>query len=170
MNLDRERIARLLALAGSTDAAGEAQNAVRIADHEIRKAGIGWAELIAPNREVAAGNGANPIDPSELATANEANLLLLVENAALREELDLLRNRAGGGQWDDVGESVGNVNAAAQWAIDLTQRGDIDLTEREIDFLDRCRQWRGRLTPRMNDWFVDLVAKVTARTGQYPPA
>jgi hypothetical protein len=156
MNIDLDRIAKLLGVAGSSAHDPEAVNAIRLADREIRKAGFGWVDLINPSRE--------------LAVADEANALLLAQNQALREELDLIRSHNGrGGQWDDVANSGGSVNATAQWALTLAQRGIIDLTERERDFLGTCQRWRGRLTVAQQSWFDALIAKATARTGQYPP-
>lgn len=157
MNIDLNRIAKLLAIVGSSLHEGEAVNAIRLVDRELKKARLGWADLIAPSRE--------------LAVADEANAALLAENQELREALDnLSRSGRGGGQWDDVGASGGNTNAVAQWALDLVLHGVIDLTERETDFLHTCRRWRGRLTAAHQGWFDSLILKLTARTGQYPPA
>jgi hypothetical protein len=168
MNIDLERIAKLLGIVGSSVHEGEAVNAIRLVDREIKKAGLGWVDLINPSRELAAADGADA--SRALAIADEANAALLAENLALREALDSIRSREGGGQWADVASGGGNVNAVAQWALDLHRSHALALTEREIDLLNRCRRWRGRLTPRMSDWFEDLVAKVSARSEQYPPA
>ena len=92
-------------------------NAIRPVDREIKKAGLRWADLITPSRDLAAANEANV--RRELAVADEANAVLLAENLALREALDSIRSR-GGGQWDDVANSSGNVNATARWAARST--------------------------------------------------
>lgn len=89
----------------------------------------------------------------------------------LRQQLDAIRSRGGSGQWDDVASGPTNINATALWALDLARRGLVSLTEREADFLGTCSQWHGRrLTPRMQDWFIDLIDKIIGRTGCRPPA
>jgi hypothetical protein len=156
MNVDLDRIAKLLGVAGSSAHAGEVLAAIRAADRELRKAGLGWADLIIPS--------------CELAVADEANAALLAENLSMREELDSIRGREGRGQWDDVASGGGNVNATAQWALDLYEHHTAPLTAREVDFLRTCRRWRGRLTAAQQEWFDDLIGKISARTGHYPPA
>lgn len=153
-NLDR--IAVMFGIVETSEHEGEAVNAVKMVGRELRKAGMSFSDLIAPSRE--------------LAVADEANTALLAEIMELRKELDSLRSRGGGGQWDDVPSGATNINATALWALGLAQRGVVNLTERETDFLGTCSQWHGRLTPRMQDWFIDLIDKIIGRTGYRPRA
>jgi hypothetical protein len=153
--VDLARLGKLLGMLGS-DRDGEIANAGRAADKLIRNAGMAWADFV----------GAAEIAGSAFAAAEA----LLAENNLLREQVE--RTEAAGGAltpWQDVNAPVGNHRAAAQWMLGLHAQGEVWLSEFELNFLGRCTTWRGRLTPRMQPVFGNILARVIARTGLRPP-
>jgi hypothetical protein len=158
---DLARLARLLDIIASSQYEGEIENAlglVRRLLRELRAAGIACAGFIDAARE------------RDLAMANAVELQS--EVMALQAELDSLRsNGTAVAPWSDVAEPGADFRATARWALDLQHQGLIHLSLKEIDFLGNCAAWRAkRLTPVMQPWFRDLIAKVANRSGRRPPA
>jgi hypothetical protein len=155
--LDLDKLARLLSMAGSSGYDGEALNAVRLADRLLRAAGATWADLLTAQ--------------DQLAVACEAAAVLKAENVALRAELDQLRTTGTAvAVWQDVGAAITSSRTAAAWALDLHDRGDVWLSDFEVDFLNTCTTWTGRLTPRQQSIFTRIMGRITERTGLQPPA
>jgi hypothetical protein len=153
--LDTVRLAKVLGLLGSSHD-GERANAGRLANQLVKTAGMSWAEFLAAN------------DREQVAT--EAAAVLLAETEALRAENTALRSANGhAGVWQDVGSSLGNHRAAAEWALAMYEKHAIGLTQRELEFLRTCKRWHGRLTLRQQPWFAELMARISARTGERPP-
>jgi hypothetical protein len=105
-DLDLKKLARILAMAGSTSHEGEALNAVRLADRLLRAAGATWDDLL--------------VAQDQLAIAYEAASVLAAENLALRAELDQLRAAGTAvAVWQDVGAAITSSRSGAQWALAL---------------------------------------------------
>jgi hypothetical protein len=156
-HLDLKKLARFLAVAGSSNYDNEALTAMRLADRLLRAAGATWNDLL--------------VAQSQLAIAYEAASILKAETLALKAELDQLR--AGGtavAGWQDVGAAIASSRSAAQWALGLHERGDVWLSDFEVDFLGTCMGWTGRLTPRQQPIFQRIMDRIVERTGMQPPA
>jgi hypothetical protein len=44
------------------------------------------------------------------------------------------------------------------------------LSDFEVDFLNTCMGWTGRLTPRQQPIFQRIMERIVERTGMQPPA
>jgi hypothetical protein len=154
--LDLTKLARILGVAGSSSHEGEALNAVRLADRMLRAAGATWDDLLAAQ--------------DQLAVAYEAAAVLNAENLALKAELDQLRTTGTAvGIWQDVGSAITSSRSAAQWALGLHQTGAVWLSAFEVDLLNTCTTWAGRLTPRQQPVFQRIMDRIVNRTGLTPP-
>src|SRR6516164_8531270 len=91
-SLDRERLARIIGMVGSTYD-GEALAGARQADKLIRAAGLTWPDVLAPC--------------DELRVAVEAARQLFAENEALQAELEEYRSDTPIARFDDW-HSVGD--------------------------------------------------------------
>jgi hypothetical protein len=153
---DLARFAHIVALVGS-DKDGEALNAGRIADRLLKAAGMQWADFITAYRR------------AEIAT--EAAAQLLSENEQLRAENDRLRTTSTAvALWHDIGAQVSDTRKAAAWALALHQQGKVWLSpDCEVQFLRTCMAWSGRLTPKMQSSFQQIMDRIVTRTGLTPP-
>jgi hypothetical protein len=154
--LNVNRMAQLLGVAGSTAHDGEAVNAIRLTDRELRRANVSWGDLLAPYRE--------------LAIATQAAAVLLAENVELRAEVERLSatTRCGSvAAWQDI--TTATTQAAALWALDLHAGGAIWLNDFDEAFLRTLSRWRGRLTPKQQPIFREIIARIIDRYGVEPP-
>ena len=162
--LDLTMVAKILALAGSTDHEGEALAAVRKVTALLRKAGASWADLLAPQEEVR--------------VATEAAESLLAEVVAHKDrcqrlEAELAELRVAPGKsvagWSNAKEP--KIRRKARWSLERHRSGQIWLSAFEVGFLETCAEWEGsRLTERMKPIFRLILEKIERRTGLTPPA
>jgi hypothetical protein len=152
--LNFKKLARVLAMAGSAHE-GEALAAIRTADRMLRAAGGSWTDLLEPQEQ--------------LALATEAAAVLIAENHSMRAELEQLRSASA--PWSSVGTDISNTRRVAKWALDLHDKGQVWLSPSlEVGFLRTCSTWKGRLTPKMQPVFQQIVDRVARHTGLTPPA
>ena len=71
--------------------------------------------------------------------------------------------------WQDVGAQISSTRGAAQWGLELNARGLVWLSDWEIDFLKTATRWVGKLTPRMQPFFQQILDRVVERTRLTPP-
>jgi hypothetical protein len=106
-DIDLDRIATLLGIAGTSDFDGERINAVRLADRALRTENMTWLDLFTPFREHA--------------VAVEAARVLLSENEQLQAENEQLRAAAGQSTAVAMWSDVGSPQRQARWC--LRERG-----------------------------------------------
>jgi hypothetical protein len=154
--LDLAKFSRVVGLLGSAHD-GEKLNAVTLGGRMLQSAGMRWEDFIESYRR------------AEIAT--EAAAVLLAENGALKAELEQLRSTSKGvALLEDVGAKVSDSRLAAEWALDLHRRGQVWLApDFEIEFLQSCTRWTGRLTPKMQSIFQRIMDRIVTRTGLAPP-
>jgi hypothetical protein len=140
-----------------SDHEGERTNAVTLGGRMLAAAGMRWEDFIEAHRR------------AEIAT--EAAAVLLAENSALKAEVEQLRRTGSSvALMEDVGAQVSDSRLAAEWALDLHARGRVWLApDFEVEFLQSCTRWRGRLTPKMEGIFQRIMDRIVARTGMTPP-
>jgi hypothetical protein len=153
--IDEPRCPGLVGLLGS-DHEGERANAVTLGGRMLQAVGMRWEDFVDAYRR------------AEIAT--EAAALLLAENTELRGELERLQSTSNAiALWQDVAAPNAAPRAAATWALNLHHRGQVWLSSFEVAFLTTCTAWTGRLTPKMQPIFQQIMDRVVERTGSTPP-
>jgi hypothetical protein len=93
---------------------------------------------------------------------------LLAENEQLRTELDRYRNTAAVGRNGFAGDwhQASDHHEQARWCLDRADRGFVRLNAFERKFLTTISRWRGELTERQAQIWVDLLPEIAGRSGR----
>jgi hypothetical protein len=159
---DAERLVAMIGLLAS-DQEGERHSALRKIAPLLKKLKLTWIDI-----------GLALMQRERLLAAAQQ---LQAERDQALVEVERLRRNAnanGGGSlaqalWQDTAMPRSIENKHAQWLLDLAGQGRLHLTSKEADFVQRCANWRGRLTPNQRPWLEDILRQAVARTGQAPP-
>jgi hypothetical protein len=137
--LERERVARVLAMIGSSHD-GEALNAARLAHQLITAAGLTWEEFLAQRENLA----------------TEAAQRLLAENEELREQNKRLRARATPqlpSEWTLPSTVAAQIEQAVEWTAVLN--------DWERKFVTDIAG-RSRLSPKQLESLNRITVKIQA--------
>ncbi|MGA8758753.1 MAG: hypothetical protein WB611_21030 [Stellaceae bacterium] len=155
-DLDLDKLAVLLGIAGSSVFEGERANAIVAVDKMLRAAGLTWPDLLKP--------------AEQLETATQAAAALLAENDLLRAQLAEAEVRGGAlTTWQDVNAAPGDHRRRAAWMLSLEAQGAVWLGDFETRFPTSCTSWTGQLTRRQQPIFDGILTRVIDRTGLRPP-
>jgi hypothetical protein len=151
--MDRQRLARLLGMCGSSHD-GEVVNAARLAIQMLKKASMSWEEVLIP-----------PVNGHDESVAIDAARVLLAENEQLRNEVEDLREQLRRScarslqtpdHWKEPSTTLEKIEQALEWTTVLSDWARTFTTS-------IAGRWR--LNPKQQDhldqiaWKIERIAR-----------